>query len=104
MKAFPNNGKLTRQQKTFNYRLSKARVVVEHCYGRLKGRWRCLLKRQDVDVCDAPEIVAACCVLHNVCEIMVMHLMKNGWKEWRKKTIMNRVHHLQHMHNQLKVP
>ena len=69
MKAFPNNGHLTSQQKTFNYRLSKARVVVEHCYGRLKGRWRCLLKRLDVDVCDAPEIVAACCVLHNVCEI-----------------------------------
>ena len=49
MKAFPNNGHLTSQQKTFNYRLSKARVVVEHCYGRLKGRWRCWLKRLDVD-------------------------------------------------------
>ena len=40
----------------------------------LKGRWRCLLKRLDVEVCDAPETVApetvaACCVLHNVCEI-----------------------------------
>ena len=28
MKAFPNNGRLSQQQKTFNYRLSKARVVV----------------------------------------------------------------------------
>ena len=55
-------------KKTFNYRLSRARVVVEHCYGRLKGRWRCLLKRLDVDICDAPELVAACCVLHNICE------------------------------------
>ena len=27
------------------------------------------MKRLGVDVCDAPEIVAACCVLHNVCEI-----------------------------------
>ena len=69
MKAFPNNGHLSQQQKTFNYRLSKARVVVEHCYGRLKGRWRCLLKRLDVDVSDASEVVAACCVLHNICEI-----------------------------------
>lgn len=41
MKAFPNNGRLSRQQKMFKYRLSHARVVVEHAYGRLKGRWRC---------------------------------------------------------------
>ena len=66
MKAYPNNGHLTREQKRFNYHLSKARVVVEH---RLKGRWRCLLKRLDVDIRNVPEVVAACCVLHNVCEI-----------------------------------
>ena len=69
MKAFPNNGRLSQQQKHFNYRLSRARVVVEHCYGRLKGRWRCLLKRLDVDVNYASKVVAACCVLHNICEI-----------------------------------
>ena len=69
MKAFPDNGSLSREQKAFNYRLSKARVVVEHAYGRLKGRWRCLLKRNDVLVDDLPKLVAACCVLHNICEI-----------------------------------
>ena len=62
MKAFPNNGQLSQQQKHFNYSLSRARVVVEHCYGRLKGRWRCLLKRLDVDVNDASKVVAARCV------------------------------------------
>ena len=69
MKAFVNNGRLTSQQKLYNYRLSKARVAVEHAYGRLKGRWRCLLKRLDVDVVDVPELVAACYVLHNICEV-----------------------------------
>lgn len=68
MKAFPDNGRLSRQEKNFNYRLSRARVVVEHSYGRLKGRWRCLLKRLDVATCDVPELVAASCVLHNICE------------------------------------
>ena len=35
MRAYVNNGHLTTQ---FNYRLSKARVVVERTYGRLKGQ------------------------------------------------------------------
>ena len=69
MKAFPDNGRLSTQQRTYNYRLSHARVVVENAYGRLKGRWRCLLKRLDVSVRDVPELVSACCVLHNICEV-----------------------------------
>lgn len=58
-----------RNNKVFNYRLSHARILVEHTYGRLKGRWQCLLKRLDVSVRDVPELVAACCVLHNMCEV-----------------------------------
>ena len=69
MKAFPDNGHLSQQEKHFNYCLSRARVVVKHSYGRLKGRWRCLLRRLDVATRDVPKLVAACCVLHNVCEI-----------------------------------
>ena len=66
MKAFTNNGSLSCQQKTINYRLSKAQVIVEHAYGRLKGRWRCLLKRNDILIRDLPKLVTACCVIHNV--------------------------------------
>ena len=69
MKAFLDNGQLSSQQKMFNFRLSQARVVVEHSYGCLKGRWRCLLKRLDINVSDVPKLVAACCTLHNICEI-----------------------------------
>lgn len=69
MKAFPDTGHLTQHQRQFNYRLSRARVVVEHSYGKLKGRWRCLMKRLDISVVDVPEVVAACCVLHNICEV-----------------------------------
>ena len=67
MKAFSDNGSLPHEQKTFNYRLSKARVVVKHAYGQLKRRWRCLLKRNDVLIDDLPKLVAACFVLHNIC-------------------------------------
>ena len=44
-------------------------MVVEHAYGRLKGRWRTLLKRNDISIHALPKLVAACCVLHNIREI-----------------------------------
>ena len=37
MKPYIDNGHLSPEQQTFNYRLSRARVVVEDAYGRLKG-------------------------------------------------------------------
>ncbi|CAB4032936.1 Hypothetical predicted protein [Paramuricea clavata] len=43
MKRYTNNGNLSQDQKNFNYRLSRARQVVECAFGRLKNRYRCLL-------------------------------------------------------------
>ena len=69
MKPYTNNGRLTSKQFRFNYRLSRARMVVECAFRRLKGRWRSLLKRNDTRVEFLPTYIAACCVLHNICEI-----------------------------------
>uniref|UniRef100_A0A1A8KU29 DDE Tnp4 domain-containing protein n=1 Tax=Nothobranchius kuhntae TaxID=321403 RepID=A0A1A8KU29_NOTKU len=69
MKGFTQHHRLTPEQSTFNYHLSSARMVVENAFGRLKGRWKCLAKRCDVDIHIMPDIVIACCILHNVCEI-----------------------------------
>ena len=69
LKPFTHSTSLSESQKTFNYRLSRARIVVENAFGRLKGRWRRLTKRNDMNVENVPHVVAACCVLHNVCEI-----------------------------------
>ena len=69
LKPFADSTALTPEQKHFNYRLSRARIVVENAFGRLKARWRRLLKQNDMEVRNVPNVVTACCVLHNVCEI-----------------------------------
>ncbi|XP_070551692.1 uncharacterized protein [Ptychodera flava] len=68
MKPFYDSGRLTSQQNQFNKRLSSARMVIENAFGRLKGRWRCLLKRNDCKLDIMPTVISACCVLHNLCE------------------------------------
>ena len=69
MKPFPYNTALSNAQKNFNYRLSRARIVSENAFGRLKARWRRLLKQNDMSISNVPNVIMACCILHNVCEV-----------------------------------
>ena len=49
--------------------MSRARVVVEIAFGHLKAWWRRLNKQNDMFVSNVPNVVAACCALHNIYEI-----------------------------------
>ena len=69
MKRYTNNGFLSQEQKKFNYRLSRARQVFECAFGRLKNRYRCLLSKSYTCLSYLPTKIAACCVLHNICEM-----------------------------------
>ena len=69
MKLFPHNSAMTNNQKTFNYQLSRARIVVENAFGQLKARWRRLLRQNNMDIARVPRVVTACCILHNMCEV-----------------------------------
>ncbi|KAM9854917.1 uncharacterized protein ACBR49_003459 [Aulostomus maculatus] len=68
MKAYSREQQLSPEQRRFTYTLTSAHSVVDAAFARLKGRWRCLLKKNDIDVSMMSRVAAACCVLHNVCE------------------------------------
>ena len=66
MKPYTNSVLLPRQR-YFNYRLSRARMVIEGAYGQLKGRWRILMRRSESHHQEVKMFTLACMVLHNVC-------------------------------------
>uniref|UniRef100_A0A1I7Y3U0 DDE Tnp4 domain-containing protein n=1 Tax=Steinernema glaseri TaxID=37863 RepID=A0A1I7Y3U0_9BILA len=61
----PFSGSTTHPQAVFNYRLSRARRVIENVFGLLAARWRVLLRDIEVDANLADKIVACCVYLHN---------------------------------------
>ncbi len=69
MKGYPENPNTPYWQRHFNYRLSRARMTVENTFGRWKGRFRRFLKRVDMDVDALTYVVAASCIIHNICEL-----------------------------------
>ena len=50
----------------FNMKHSKARNVIERCFGLLKGRWGILRSPSFFSIRTQGRIVQACCLLHNL--------------------------------------
>ena len=98
--AFPSNlwllkpyNECTRilKQRYFNKRLCSARVVSEHAYGMLKGRWRILYKKTECHLDNISLLIMTCIALHNICihrcdpckprwrlDIQELNLIRNG--------------------------
>lgn len=83
MKAYGNT-QLMPQEELFNMYFNRRRVHVEMAFGRLKSRWRTLLKRNELNYQFVPDIVAAC-ALHNILEIKKDPFL-NAWIDYVKET------------------
>ena len=86
--AFPSHSWLLKSYKEgtrelkkryFNKRLCSARVVSEHAYGMLKGRWRILYKKMECDLDNLQIIIMTCILLHNIC----IHMNDPCKPRWR---------------------
>jgi hypothetical protein len=65
MKLFSRRG-LPKSEAIFNYRLSRARRIVENAFGIVAHRFRCQLNTLRVNPENAANVVLACCILHNM--------------------------------------
>ncbi|XP_028410490.1 putative nuclease HARBI1 [Dendronephthya gigantea] len=64
MKPYPHRN-LEKEKRIFNYRLSRARRVVENAFGILAHRWRVFLTTIKVSPDKVTDIILAACCLHN---------------------------------------
>ncbi|KAH7977556.1 hypothetical protein HPB49_002343 [Dermacentor silvarum] len=62
------------KQAIFNYNLSKSRRIVENAFGRVKARFRFILKRMECKLSNAKLAIRASCTLHNICECFPDHV------------------------------
>ena len=53
------------RERIYNYRLSRARRIVECAFGKLANRWRVLHTKIPLQVEGTIKVVKACCILHN---------------------------------------
>ena len=65
MKPFSRHH-MDNEERIFNYRLSRARRIVENAFGILANRFQCLLTTMRQDPKTVGSIVLACCCLHNL--------------------------------------
>lgn len=88
MRPFPRSQQLNETRKIFNYRLSRARRVIENAFGILAARWRIFRKPIIASISTCKKIIQATCCLHNF--IMKREL---------QKPVAERVYSTMHSHD-----
>ena len=63
------DGGITPHDKFFGYSLCRARMVIQCAFGRLKARFGALRRAMDINIAELPNVIMACFILHNFCEM-----------------------------------
>lgn len=101
MRPYPGNN-LSYQQNIFNYRLSRARRVIENAFGILVSRWRVLRKSFLVWPDSVDRITMASVCLHNFLiisqreEELIQRRLQNHVENNAVNVFENNVHSLRH--------
>ena len=78
MKPF-GQGQLNIERKIYNYRLSRARRVIENVFGILANRFRVFHTSINLKLERIDKVVMACCTLHNfLCRKRQQHYIFSG--------------------------
>lgn len=65
MRPYPRRNELDLKKRVYNYRLSRARRIVETSFGLLSAVWRIFKSPLRTNVATSIKIIKACCCLHN---------------------------------------
>lgn len=65
--GFKNIDRLNNREKSFNYKLSQCRVVIENTFGLLKGRFRRLKYLETIRLDLISLLIVSAYILHNIC-------------------------------------
>lgn len=65
MKPFAGNHNIGTKERTFNYKLSSSRVIVENVFGVLTSAFRIFQKPIEIEIEKVPIITMTCVLLHN---------------------------------------
>uniref|UniRef100_A0A1X7U622 DDE Tnp4 domain-containing protein n=1 Tax=Amphimedon queenslandica TaxID=400682 RepID=A0A1X7U622_AMPQE len=68
MKEYAGGGVICHEQ-YLGFRLCSTTNVIECSFGRLKARLGCLERAMDINMSDLPNVIYACFVVHNYCEL-----------------------------------
>ena len=104
MKPFSQRD-MTRDERVFNYRLSRARRIVENAFGILAQRFGCLLTKLQQDPHTVERIVVACVCLHNIMRLRYPALQNAALDQedeehnvipgaWRDGVNLDEMHHI----------
>jgi hypothetical protein len=95
MKPFSGRG-LTSSERIYNYRLSRARRVVENAFGILVSRFRILRGNMQIQPDNVCHVVKACCVLHNFLRSKVSVTSGFTESEFESREACEHVQNVQH--------